>query len=114
MCRDSGSVTGKSQSFFCRCLHTHLILFQAEDPRDPTSHTRDVKLQFRSLTEHGTVNVSNRITSFPEDPGCFRQKHGTVRTEITVIRIRKMLSDISRRGGSQHCIHNGVQQHIRI
>jgi hypothetical protein len=44
----------------------------------------------------------------------FGQKHQAADALITLVMVRKMAADVTFPGGSQQCVHNGVNQHVRV
>ena len=98
----------------CCCLDTDLIQLKPQCACDVLPHPVNVRPHLRCLCNDRRINVLDEKSVFRKDFShalCQLQRIGTFPFRI---RIREPLADVSERRRAQKCVHNSMQQNIRI
>ncbi len=96
------------------CLQTYFVRVTVEDVGDTGSYEFLKCSEFRFLGENNTVQIDDSITFLSDHVGDAPQHVGRVAIVVCRVVVWEQLANVTECCGTEQCVGDRVQQHIRV
>ena len=114
MRRDSLAASRKAEPLLRRRLDADIRDVRLQHARNILPHGIDIRRKLRPLGNHCRVQISEPPAVRAQNVPHLFEKFHAVRAQIRVVVIRKQLSDIAQSRRTQHRVHHGMRQNVRV
>ena len=106
--------SGEAEALCGGGFDAHLVEFAAHTCSHLLLHSRDVGIDFGTLSADGDIAIRQFITVFADEASHFAEQFFTVDTLVAWVGVGEMVADIAQAGSTEQRIAQRVNHHIGI